>query len=94
MASNTASVKPLRLVTRAMLRGGQTILANFHVHWWELDLDCGHTVERSCRYQKADNPRRGWAALHHPPSLALLLDAPKRARCGDCSTKTKEASHA
>lgn len=77
---------PLRPVTREMLRGGQTIFANFHIHWWELTLDCGHTVERRCRYRP--NPdgytRRGWAALHHPPGIDRLIDAPKRVRCEEC----------
>lgn len=77
-------MKPLRLVRSSFLRGGQTILRNFHTHWWELALDCGHTVERRCRWAKVARPRRGWATMHHPPGLDRLLDAPKRARCDQC----------
>lgn len=76
---------PLRAVIVAHLRGGGSIGGSFHFHWWELDLACGHTVERRVRWKPTANPRRGWAALHQTPSLDRLPDPPKRARCETCA---------
>lgn len=45
--------------------------------WWELRLDCGHTVERSVRYR----PRGGRLARR---ALSEVLPPPKRARCHLC----------
>lgn len=78
---------PLRDVETAQVRGGQaSIIASFKSHWWELRLSCGHTVERRIRWLPTANPRRGWAALHHGPSLDRLPPAPKYARCELCET--------
>lgn len=82
------TAKPMRLVVKDMLRGGASVFASFHYHWWELELECGHTVERRCRYAKDPtraHARRGYAAQHHGPSLSRLLDAPKRAACHECA---------
>lgn len=76
--------RPLRSVTTPVLRGGGSIFAPFKFHWWELRLECGHVVERRCRWAKVDRPNRGWAAQHHAPSLDRLLDAPARVRCEEC----------
>lgn len=74
----------LRTVTRALLRGGASVFASFHYHWWELELECGHVTERRCRYTPGAVRRRGYAAQHHPPGLNRLLDAPLRVRCDEC----------
>lgn len=79
------ALAPLRAVARAMLRGGNTGLAQFKTHWWALELECGHTVERNVRWLPVANPPRGWAALHRPPGLDRLPEPPKRARCWECS---------
>jgi hypothetical protein len=77
-------VTPLRKVTKEVLRGGASVFANFHYHWWELTLECGHVAERRCRYRPDGVRRRGYAAQHHAPSLNRLMDAPKRVRCDEC----------
>lgn len=77
----------LRKVTEARLRGGGSIFApGLKHHWWELRLECGHTVERRIRWRPIPNPRRGWAAQHAGVSLDRLPDAPKRVRCEDCAS--------
>jgi hypothetical protein len=86
VASKTATrLDPLRAVVEARLRGGGSIVAPFKSHWWNLRLECGHTVERRIRWKPVPNPRRGWAAQHHGPSLTRLPDPPKRARCEECA---------
>jgi hypothetical protein len=77
-------MKPLRKVEKAVLRGGSSILASFKYHWWELHLECGHTVEWRVRWLPEENPRRGWAAQHKSPSLDRLPPEPKRVRCDEC----------
>lgn len=84
----TMREKPMRAVVKEHLRGGGSVFASFKFHWWELDLECGHTVERRCRY--APDPtrthqRRGFDAMHKGASLSRLLDAPKRAACHVCA---------
>ena len=80
-----SETRPLRLVTKAQLRGGGSILGPFKFHWWDLVLDCGHEVERRCRYRRIDNPPRGFAAMHRGVSLDRLLPAPKKVRCEFCA---------
>lgn len=75
---------PLRAVVRAHLRGGGSAFAPFKHHWWELDLECDHVVERRIAWLPVPNPRRGYAAQHHPPSLDRLPPPPKSARCEEC----------
>lgn len=77
-------MKPLREVRQARLRGGGAIFASFKYHWWELELSCGHTVERRIRWLPIKNAPRGWAAQHRGVSLTRLPGAPKRARCEEC----------
>jgi hypothetical protein len=74
----------MRKVVSAQCRAGQTLLANFHVRWWELQLECGHVVERNVKWKPDPNAPRGWSALHNPPKMSRLPDAPKRARCDFC----------
>lgn len=70
----------------ASVRGGGSILApSFKYHWWQLQLECGHTVERRIRWLSVANPRRGWAALHRGPSLTRLPPDPKHAQCEVCA---------
>lgn len=86
---------PMRNVVKAILREGKSnpVLNDWlYIRWYELTLDCGHEIERNCRYEPgASNGRRGWARLHHPPSLSKVLDPPKRARCEKCAAETRRA---
>lgn len=75
---------PLRKARDVTLKGGGSIMAQFKFHWWELELECGHVVERRIRWRKIDNPPRGFAAQHHSPSLTRLPDRPRGARCEFC----------
>lgn len=84
-----ANRDPLRNVTQALLRGGGSLLAPFKHHWWELRLECGHVTERRIQWRPTANPRRGWAAQHHGPSLERLPGAPKRARCESCAREER-----
>lgn len=81
MRKNTA---PLRKAVKVKLRGGGSLLASFKYHWWELELECGHTVERNIKWKPIPDAPRGWAALHHAPSLSRLPEEPKSARCEFC----------
>lgn len=80
---------PFRKVQSARVRSGQTIIANFHITWWELTLECGHDVDRPVRWLPQKGPkhlrRRGWAALYNPPGPDRLPRPPKRARCDRCA---------
>jgi hypothetical protein len=52
--------------------------------WWVLDLDCGHTTERSVRYgpRKDGYPRQRGGTQRR--SLNDVLPAPKRVQCHFC----------
>lgn len=66
-------------------RGGQTIFKNFSIQWWDLELECGHTVERNVRYKpQKGRVRRGWSLIHHPRRPSDALGPPKRVRCDRC----------
>jgi hypothetical protein len=49
--------------------------------WWELELECGHRVERFVRYRPQDRPQRG-GTQHR--SGSDVLPAPRRVRCELC----------
>lgn len=69
-----------------MVLGGSSIMnPGLKHHWWQLRLECGHTVERRIRWKRIDRPRRGWAAQHQGPSLSRLPDKdPQYANCELC----------
>lgn len=75
---------PRRKVEQAMVRGGGSIFAPFKFHWWELRLECGHTVERRIRWLPVERPLRGWHAQHRGVSLWRLPPDPQYARCEEC----------
>lgn len=52
--------------------------------WWRLELECGHVEERGVHYKPQNPPLRGWAMIHHPPSITELLPPPKRVQCVYC----------
>ena len=89
---------PLRKVVNRdrALRSHSSIFANFKSHYWDLELECGHTVERSIRYlpvPPGEHVPRGWSALHHPPPLTRIPDlAPARARCEHCGRAERQGS--
>lgn len=77
-------MRPFRKVVKAVLHEGQTIIKNFHIRWWDVELDCGHHVERGVRY-KPGHTRRGWGMIHRPPSLTNVQDfTAKRLQCDRC----------
>lgn len=81
-------VGPKRKVTEAHLRGAGSVFAPFKFHYWLLDLDCGHTVERRIRWlppEPGAYVRRGWAAQHRGPSLTRLPPDPVTAHCEVCA---------
>jgi hypothetical protein len=55
--------------------------------WWELDLDCGHKVERTVRYRPRQPPyaRQRGGTQHR--SASAVLPAPKRVRCEFCRSQ-------
>lgn len=83
----TKLAAPLRAVEKALLRGGGSILSSFKYHWWELRLECGHTVERRIKWSPIPNAPRGWAAQHRGVSLTRLPPEPKKARCEFCRSE-------
>jgi hypothetical protein len=77
----------MKQVVDARLRGGGSTFAPFKYHWWELDLDCGHTMEKRIRWLPpldGSRPSRGYAAQHRGVSLTRLPPEPKRAKCDVC----------
>lgn len=84
-----APTKPLRRVVKATrMRGlGSVICNTFRARWWELELECGHVVERQRRFR--DPPgysAQGFARMHHPPPDKPEYEKPhpKRCRCRFC----------
>lgn len=82
-----ATTAPFRAVEGSTVRSGQTIFANFSHSWWELRLECGHTVDRRIRWLPERNgPKvRGFGNLHRPPSRNRLPNPPRRVRCEECA---------
>lgn len=79
-------MKPLRK-GKAILRGGGTILSSFKFHWWEIELECGHVVERRVRWlppQDGSRAPRGYAAQWQGVPLNRLPNPPQSARCEEC----------
>jgi len=52
--------------------------------WWELDLECGHRVERTARYRPRDDgwPTQRGGTQHR--SADAVLPAPAKVRCEFC----------
>lgn len=78
--------RPLRPVQSSKLRSARGSVigpdTNRRIRYWELELDCGHNVERSVKYKPRTSKHRanGW----HPRKEADVLPAPARARCDYC----------
>ena len=79
---------PWRTVTDCRLRGGGSIFAAFKFHWWEIDLDCGHTIERRIRWLPIPDAPRGFAAMHRGVPIDRLPPKPRHARCNYCPKMT------
>jgi len=52
--------------------------------WYDLDLECGHAVQRTARYRHLDDPRRQDEGWRRTRTAADVLPAPQRARCEHC----------
>lgn len=82
----TRQKAPWRKVVRKLaLRAGRgSVLGpstSRRTRWWELELECGHVVERTVRYSPAKNPKRG-GTQHR--SRSDVLPHPKKVRCEYC----------
>lgn len=77
-----------RRVVKAHLRSGSTIIANPSIkyHFWSLELECGHEIERRVRWlpQTGLNRRRGWSAQHHGVPLSRTPPEPQHVDCEEC----------
>lgn len=85
---------PMRKVVKAGRRSGQQGLGHsrFAVRWWELQLECGHIVERAARSVRgASRGKRGFMLMHHPvpDSPENFQPAPARVRCDVCGRETR-----
>jgi len=79
---------PLRKVVSAYARCTNCINNNgMQTQWWEIELECGHHIERPLRFPKQKRYRRGFAALWHPRQRSEALPAPKRCRCEYCGRR-------
>lgn len=77
--------KPLTLVKKARLSVASSINAPFKFRYWELELECGHLVERRAKNKpRKGTTLRGFAAMHAGRSASEVLPAPKRVRCEMC----------
>ena len=80
---------PRRKVAKGWPRVGSSIIADFKYYFWELTLECGHVVHRRVRYKPEAQPikwkrRRGFAAMHHPPSRDRIPPIQRHAFCEEC----------
>ena len=83
-------MNPLRKVIDSHYRSGQSIFASFTIRWWDLQLECGHSVERRMRFPKqVGRAIRGYAIMHHPRKHGEELPPPGRVRCEFCSSSTE-----
>lgn len=59
---------------------------------WTLKLECGHTVERACRYTKHDSKHmsRG-RGYWHRRSYEDALPAPKKVICHKCEREERRS---
>jgi len=78
-------------VTRADMRVGRGSFlgpdTNRRLRWWDLGLECGHTVQRNVRYRPLaeGNPGRDRRLAED------ALPPVKRARCDECSLAVRES---
>jgi hypothetical protein len=52
--------------------------------WYDLDLECGHAVQRTARYRHMDDRQRADEAWRRRRSAADVLPPPRRVRCERC----------
>jgi hypothetical protein len=85
---NRVNTDPWRKVVKDQLlegRGGVFRIDSRGARWYELTLECGHEVERTCRYTKID--RRQISR-----SLNDALPAPKKVRCEFCGDQERRSA--
>ena len=81
------AARPMRTVTESYWRSGRGSLlggdTSRRVRWWELQLECGHTVQRFLRYTKQDRPNRsgGWTSRE----IDDALPPPRHVHCDYCT---------
>lgn len=52
--------------------------------WYDLDLECGHAVQRTAKYRPQGDPERTDDGWRRSRTAADVLPAPKRVRCEYC----------
>jgi len=95
-AAERASLRPWRVVlgdpAPALREGRGSVLGpdtSRRTRWWEMRLECGHTVERIVHYRPVPNPDRG-GTQHRRRSD--VLPPPRRVRCEFCHRLEDPAS--
>jgi len=81
---------PLRRVMKSAKRSGMFGMGmqGLKSSWYELDLECGHAVERSMRYVNLHGAApQGWARHHGGRSTEEELPAPRSVRCERCGVR-------
>jgi hypothetical protein len=71
-------------VAKANLRCGSASILKpeFKSYWWELELACGHVVERRVRYKPGGE--KGYGRQWKGSNSDDILPAQKRAECERC----------
>lgn len=85
---------PLRKVVDPQLRVstciGMDAAGSPKFYFWDLHLECGHDVERRCRYKPGGDT--GWGRIWHGSNRDAILEPPKRARCEFCASEKRSAA--
>lgn len=83
LCEEAASVSPAESYARVWRAKAdvQRAAAGFKIRWYELELECGHIVERTA---KSSSKLRGYARMHHLPPRDSILPGPKRVKCEHC----------
>lgn len=57
---------------------------NRRTRWYDLELECGHAVQRTAKYRPLGDPERTDDGWRRRRTSADVLPAPKRVRCEFC----------
>lgn len=72
-----------RAVVRAVLREVMSIGQPIRYYRWSLTLDCGHTVDRRCRYEPGG--KGGFGGMWSSTTRTDRVPPPTRVRCEVCA---------
>lgn len=80
--------KTWRRVVSSELRSGTTGLIRLtHSYWWELELECGCTVERNVRYTPPKQGERSGGLRVRGRARGDIMDPPKKVHCKTCQLR-------